>query len=87
MNATELMIREHAYHLWDRAGRPEIRSEDFWFAAKAEFERNEETGKQKFAPPFAGLRMFVVKRQLIGEETAGPELLTRCRGDVRRWGI
>lgn len=59
MNAKERMIREHAYHLWDRAGRPEVRGEDFWFAAKAEFERNEETGKRKLGAPVrrsAGVR-------------------------------
>jgi hypothetical protein len=37
---TERMIREHAYQLWDRAGRPEGRSEEFWSAANAVFERH-----------------------------------------------
>ena len=41
----EQMIREQAYELWDHAGRPDGRSDEFWFAARAEFEREEETGE------------------------------------------
>ena len=36
----ERRIRERAYQLWDRAERPERRSDEFWFAAHAEFERD-----------------------------------------------
>ena len=43
MNTNEQMIREQAYELWDHAGRPDGRSDEFWFAARAEFEREEET--------------------------------------------
>jgi hypothetical protein len=43
MNENEQMIREQAYELWDHAGRPDGRSDEFWFAARAEFERGEET--------------------------------------------
>jgi hypothetical protein len=42
-NENEQMIREQAYELWDHAGRPVGRSDEFWFAARAEFERWEET--------------------------------------------
>jgi hypothetical protein len=45
MNENEQMIREQAYELWDHAGRPDGRSDEFWFAARAEFERGEETGE------------------------------------------
>jgi hypothetical protein len=45
MNMNEQMIREQAYELWDHAGRPDGRSDEFWFAARAEFERGEETGE------------------------------------------
>ncbi len=51
MNFTERIIREHAYCLWDHAGRPEGRSAEFWFAAKDEFERNGVTGKRKLGAP------------------------------------
>ena len=46
MNENEQMIREQAYELWDLAGRPDGRSDEFWFAARAEFEREEETGEE-----------------------------------------
>jgi hypothetical protein len=45
MNMNKQMIREQAYELWDHAGRPDGRSDEFWFAARAEFEREEETGE------------------------------------------
>jgi hypothetical protein len=51
MDPIERMIREHAYELWDRAGRPNGRSDEFWFAAKAEFERKERTGERKLGAP------------------------------------
>jgi hypothetical protein len=51
MNAKEQGIRERAYQLWDRAGRPEGGSEEYWFAAKAEFERKEGTGERKPGAP------------------------------------
>ena len=35
MNTNEQMIREQAYELWDHAGRPDGRSDEFWFAARA----------------------------------------------------
>ncbi len=42
MKTTEQIVREHAYHLWDRAGRPGEFSVELWFAAKAEFVRIED---------------------------------------------
>jgi Protein of unknown function (DUF2934) len=45
MTASEEMIRHRAFELWDRAGRPHGRSDEFWFAAKADFERKERTGE------------------------------------------
>ena len=47
---------EQAYELWDHAGRPDGRSDEFWFAARAEFEREEETGEGNLGahvPPHA----------------------------------
>jgi Protein of unknown function (DUF2934) len=41
METTEHTVREHAYHLWNQAGRPEELSLEFWLAAKAEFDRIE----------------------------------------------
>jgi len=45
MNTNEQVIREQAYELWDHAGRPDGRSDEFWFTARAGFEREEETGE------------------------------------------
>ncbi len=47
MNTIEQIIRESAYRLWDRAGRPEGRSEEFWFTAKAEFAPKEEATRER----------------------------------------
>jgi hypothetical protein len=46
MNANEQKIRERAHELWDDAGRPDGRSDEFWFAAGAELEREEATGEE-----------------------------------------
>src|SRR5271170_2126028 len=51
MNTNEQMIREQAYELWDHAGRPDGRSDEFWFAARFEFERREETGETQLGAP------------------------------------
>ena len=39
MSAMEKTIRELAYELWEQAGRPDDRSDEFWFAARFELER------------------------------------------------
>jgi Protein of unknown function (DUF2934) len=44
MDTNEQMIREQAYELWNHAGRSDGRSDEFWFAGKAEFEREEGIG-------------------------------------------
>jgi hypothetical protein len=51
MNAKEKAICERAYQLWDQAGRPEDRSQEFWLAAKAELESKEQSGEQKPGAP------------------------------------
>jgi hypothetical protein len=45
MSDIEEMIRIRAYELWEHAGRPHGRSEEFWFAARAEFGGEAETGE------------------------------------------
>jgi len=57
MNAAiEQMIRDYAHELWVRAGRPNGRKDEFWSAARAEFERKEGTEKRMSV---AGRRMEV----------------------------
>jgi Protein of unknown function (DUF2934) len=41
MTASEEAIRQRAYALWDQAGRPNDRSDEFWFAAEGEFQRKD----------------------------------------------
>jgi hypothetical protein len=38
---SEQEIRERAHHLWERAGKPEGREDEFWHAAEQEL-RNED---------------------------------------------
>jgi hypothetical protein len=38
MSEIEKLIRERAYQLWERAGRPTGHSDHFWFEAKREIE-------------------------------------------------
>jgi hypothetical protein len=47
--ADENTIREHAYHLWEKEGRPEGRALDHWLAAKSEIDQQEDFagGKRK----------------------------------------
>ena len=51
MSDNEKVIRERAYELWEQAGRPNDRSLEFWFAAKAEFEAEKETGETQPGAP------------------------------------
>ena len=51
MSAMEEVIRKLAYELWEQAGRPDGRSDEFWFAARIELERREETGETQLGAP------------------------------------
>jgi hypothetical protein len=63
MRDTERVIRELAYELWEQAGRPDGRPDDFWFAARFEIECLEETGETQLAPP-VGRRVEAPRDQL-----------------------
>jgi hypothetical protein len=39
--ASEEKIREYAHKLWEKAGKPEGRADDFWHQAKSELESDE----------------------------------------------
>jgi hypothetical protein len=54
MDDREETIRRRAYHLWEGAGRPEGRSDEFWHAARAEIEGTgvkDDTPFDPFEPP------------------------------------
>ncbi len=74
MKGMERMIRERAYQLWESAGRPEGRSEEFWLAAKAEFERREPTRERRLGASEATrehrLRLPVRRSADVRGETA-----------------
>jgi Protein of unknown function (DUF2934) len=38
MSGFERLVREKAYELWERAGRPDGRNDEFWHASKQELE-------------------------------------------------
>jgi hypothetical protein len=44
MTDRDQLIRERAYHLWERAGRPEQSEQDFWHRAEAEIASEQESG-------------------------------------------
>ncbi|MBV8104993.1 MAG: DUF2934 domain-containing protein [Hyphomicrobiales bacterium] len=51
MSDMEEVTRKLAYEPWEQAGRPDGRSDEFWFAAKFESERREETGETQPGAP------------------------------------
>jgi Protein of unknown function (DUF2934) len=55
MTSIEEAVRRRAYELWEQAGSPEGRSDEFWFAAIAELEGRPPTFEEKveaLGPPF-----------------------------------
>ncbi len=52
MDDREETIRRRAYQLWEQAGCPEGRSDEFWHAARAEIEgEGDDTPFDPFEPP------------------------------------
>jgi hypothetical protein len=47
MNGIEDTVRRRAYELWEQAGQPEGRSEEFWFEAIAELEGKSPTFEER----------------------------------------
>ena len=77
MSAMEEVIRKLAYELWEQAGRPDGRSDEFWFAARFEFERREETGETQLGAPV---------RQRVGVGPQGNRPAVSCGYPVRTKG-
>jgi Protein of unknown function (DUF2934) len=44
-------IQHRAHQLWEQAGRPEGRQDEFWFQAEQELREMEELRRQAEAPP------------------------------------
>jgi hypothetical protein len=50
MSERDEAIRRRAYTLWERAGCPEARSEEFWYAARREIEGDGVTRLSRIDP-------------------------------------
>ena len=63
MSSIEEAIRRRAYELWEHAGRPEGRSEEFWHAARAELDVKEtiEEKLDSLGPPIVEPPAFAVR--------------------------
>ncbi|CCD99064.1 DUF2934 domain-containing protein [Bradyrhizobium sp. STM 3809] len=44
-------IRERAHHLWEQAGRPDGREDEFWYQAEQEIRQMQELHDEATAPP------------------------------------
>ncbi len=44
-------IRSHAYRLWEKAGRPEGRDDEFWLEAERELRAEGETSDDPLTEP------------------------------------
>ena len=64
MSSIEEAVRRRAFELWEQAGQPEGRSEEFWFAAIAESEGKPPTLKERveaLGPPIVEPPNFAVR--------------------------
>jgi len=48
---TDDKLRERAHQLWEQAGRPEGRQDEFWYQAEQELREMEQLREQAEAPP------------------------------------
>lgn len=64
MSSIEEAVRRRAYELWEQAGQPEGRSDEFWFAAIGELEGKPPTFEEKveaLGPPIVEPPIFAVR--------------------------
>jgi hypothetical protein len=47
MTEADDKIRDRAYQLWDQAGQPEGREEEFWYLAERELSADDEVDSSK----------------------------------------
>jgi hypothetical protein len=48
---TDADIKQRAHRLWEQAGQPDGREDEFWFQAEQELREMEELRQQAEAPP------------------------------------
>ena len=78
MSAMEKAVRELAYELWEQAGRPDGRSDEFWFAARAELESGAPAAEKREAdapvpPPKASPAPAAAKRSAAARPGVKPK--------------
>jgi hypothetical protein len=74
MSSTQELVHERAYDLWQQAGAPEGRSDEFWFAAERELEYGEsEYEIATTAEEAAVLVPIVGERSVNAVPVAAPE--------------
>jgi hypothetical protein len=64
MSSIEEAVRRRAYELWEQAGQPEGRTDEFWHAARAELEGRPPTLEERveaLGPPFEEPPALAVK--------------------------
>ena len=95
MSSIEEAVRRRAYELWEQAGQPEGRSEEFWFAAIAELEGKPPTFEERveaLGPPIVEPPEFAVRHGIPvgmpGERSSSKASTTKgsrtCSCRVRR---
>src|SRR5271157_3873330 len=85
MRDFEKMTRDRAYELWEHAGRPSDRSDEFWFAARAEFERKGRT-EAKQASGFVRRRVEPPRHESAadwGKRVRDPTTVLRTKAKQR----
>ena len=84
MDEIEGVIRRRAYELWQQAGCPEGRSDEFWHAARAKMagEGADEAPAGDLGPPIEE-RPAVAVEPTIPDETPGERIVERDVTDDR----
>jgi hypothetical protein len=86
MDEIEDVIRRRAYELWQQAGCPEGRSDEFWHAARAEIEGEGEGAHEapvgELGPPIEE-RPAVAVEPTMPDETPGERNVERDVTDDR----
>jgi len=65
MSGTQDLVYERAYDLWQQAGGPEGRSDEFWFAAERELEYGESEYEAATSIGEAGVLVPTVEEQSV----------------------
>jgi hypothetical protein len=67
MSGIQELLRERAYELWQQAGTPEGRSDEFWFAAERELEDTTATAEGE-----AGVLVLSVEERTLAAYRIAP---------------